>query len=314
MAKRIWTKERCIEAAQEYKTQVDFKKMCGGAYSAAQKFGILKELHKFWQKKSKPRNYWTIDNCIKYAKTCSNRSELLKKYGRAYKVLSDSNLLDRIFPINEKNSKAKIHCVYAIVFPFTKSIYIGRTLMRRKNERLKEHFCVKTDTIYKYYENNPVNFEYIILEDKLSCIESINKEDEYCKIYSHNGFNVLNKAKTGERSGSIGALGFGKITKKYCYEIAKTCKTRHEFKIKNPSAYEKANKRGWSCEYTWFEEIHKPKGYWNNYDNCYEEFKKCNESLEILKKKILCVINVQFKMVLQKHGIKNESLRIKNGH
>ena len=47
--------------AQKYETQVDFKYGSRGAYSAAQRLGMLKYLHQLWKKDTKPRGYWTIE-------------------------------------------------------------------------------------------------------------------------------------------------------------------------------------------------------------------------------------------------------------
>lgn len=43
-----------------------------------------------------------------------------------------------------------------------------------------------------------------------------------------------------------------KWTKEKCYEMAKECKTRGEYKLKYPSAYVKSRIKNWINEYTWF--------------------------------------------------------------
>ena len=67
------------------------------------------------------------------------------------------------------------------------------------------------------------------------------------------GYNILNLAKTGIGSGSIGAIAKGKWTKNKVFEVAKTCKTRTEFSKKYKGAYVKALNKGWLSEMTWFE-------------------------------------------------------------
>ena len=49
-------------------------------------------------KGSSKRRLWTIEKCKEVAKLCANRSELQKKYSRAYEVLSDNNLLYELYP------------------------------------------------------------------------------------------------------------------------------------------------------------------------------------------------------------------------
>ena len=65
----------------------------------------------------------------------------------------------------------------------------------------------------------------------------------------------------------------------HCYEEAKKYKSRRAFLRGCSSAYKKALKNGWLDDYTWFMEIKKPKGYWNQ-ETCYEEAKKYSSRFE----------------------------------
>ena len=49
-------------------------------------------------------------------------------------------------------------------------------------------------------------------------------------------------------------------------------------------AYEVARSNGWLDSYTWFEELQKPNGYWDNYDNCYLAASECKNKTEFAKK------------------------------
>ena len=92
----------------------------------------------------------------------------------------------------------------------------------------------------------------IILEKKLSLEEGLEKEDYYVNKYREEGWNILNKAKTGKKSGSLGSIGNGKWNRKTCYEEAKKYKTRNEFQKRSNSAYNAARRNGWLDDYTWF--------------------------------------------------------------
>ena len=59
----------------------------------------------------------------------------------------------------------------------------------------------------------------------------------------------------------------------HCYEEAKKYKNRRAFLKGCSGAYTKALKNGWLDDYTWFVEMKKPNGYWNQ-ETCYEEAKK----------------------------------------
>ena len=56
----------------------------------------------------------------------------------------------------------------------------------------------------------------------------------------------------------------------HCYEEAKKYKNRRAFLKGCSGAYIKALRNGWLDDYTWFMEMKKPNGYWNQ-ETCYEE-------------------------------------------
>lgn len=70
-----------------------------------------------------------------------------------------------------------------------------------------------------------------------------------------------------------------------CYREAKKCKTRGEFYKKCSGAYIKSLKMGWMNKYTWLlSRQNKPTGYWNDYNNCYEESLKHNNRRSFQRK------------------------------
>ena len=71
----------------------------------------------------------------------------------------------------------------------------------------------------------------------------------------------------------IQILLFMGYTKEECYEIAKSCIDRREFKKNYPQIYYYALKNNYDYEYFWFKPRRKPKGYWTK-DKCLEESKK----------------------------------------
>ena len=64
-------------------------------------------------------------------------------------------------------------------------------------------------------------------------------------------------------------------TREKCYEEAKKCHTRSDFKNSCPYGYSSARKHGWLDDYTWLAPVRKkvPAGYWT-YERCYEEARK----------------------------------------
>ena len=65
----------------------------------------------------------------------------------------------------------------------------------------------------------------------------------------------------------------------HCYEEAKKYKNRRTFLKGCSGAYTKALKNGWLDDYTWFNEIKKPNGYWTQ-DTCFIEAKKYSSRSE----------------------------------
>jgi hypothetical protein len=65
----------------------------------------------------------------------------------------------------------------------------------------------------------------------------------------------------------------------HCYEEAKKYRNRRSFQKSCNGAYNKAFKNGWLDDYTWFEEMKKPNGFWNH-DTCYKEAKKYKSKKE----------------------------------
>lgn len=63
-------------------------------------------------------------------------------------------------------------------------------------------------------------------------------------------------------------------TYEMCSEDSKRFKSRGEYAEKSKSSYNKARKEGWIENFIWLYPTRHPKGYWQNYDNCYNEAKK----------------------------------------
>ena len=282
-----WTYETCLQEAKKYNSRSEFSKGCGSAYEIARQKGWLdnytwfistNELKKIIQTK------WTEQTCYQEAKKYNSRTEFSKGCKGAYKVALKNGWLDNYtwFKKDLDPYKNKRDNVYCYIFESLNSIYVGRTI--DVNKRNKEH-NIKTDsTVYKFAQKyNIVIPQITILETNLSLEQGREKEDFYVTKYKSEGWNVLNRAKTGKNCGSLGGLGYGKWNKKTCYQEAKKYKSRSEFEKGNASAYMRARKEGWLDNYTWFEEKKQPNGYWENYKNNYNEARNYKSRSEFQK-------------------------------
>ena len=277
--KNKWDYDSCYQLALECKKKSDMHKKNSNAYNVARKNGWFKDYTWFlsyeeiWHKKRPNRVKWSYERCKELAKKYTTNAEFAKNYPSAYTMAKRNGWMDdfdwlkrsdNIFTLRRDN-------VYAYLFIEQKSVYVGRTI--NLQERDASHRTNNRSAVFKFATQCNVTIpDMTILESNITLTEGLEKEDYYCNKYKEDGWNLLNVAKTGLKSGSLGALGSGKWNYKKCYEEAKKYTTLRDFrKCDNPTAYEKALKNGWLKDYTWLiSTIHRN---WT-YDECYEEAKK----------------------------------------
>jgi predicted GIY-YIG superfamily endonuclease len=194
--------------------------------------------------------YWTKEKCFEVAKTCKTIKEFIKNYNTAY-VKSiihgwrkDYTWLERTIKLDMETPN---YLIYVYEDVSDKVCYVGLTnnLIKRKSQHKSIRYYKNREGI-KYLYRDTVN-EYFfekgeqlpepkILETGLNAIQAQDREDYWCKYYRNNNWTVLNKAKTGKNSSSLGGC-----QKKWTYEKLKEeaskYKTKEEFKKKKNSAY-----------------------------------------------------------------------------
>lgn len=270
------TYEQCYNEAKKYKTLKEFSDKkphyCSFAYSK----GWINSF--IWLERIiKPKGYWNIyENCYEEAKKYLTRREFHEKNRRAYDKCKQNGWLDEFDWLpNLKADGAKVDSVYCYIFKETNSVYVGRTLMIRQDERHKRHLYDKTDTVRKYSAENSLEVpKMTILEENLTVKEGLAREDYWKNKYKADGYNIINVGKTGVDSGSVGALGNGKWDYDACYQAALQCKGKGEFEDKFYRAFFVSTKMGWINEYTWFIPYKEDCDYWTQ-DKCYEFAKTC---------------------------------------
>jgi len=231
----------------------------------------------------KSYGYWNnLDNCIEEAKKYRNKFEFNKKSYGAYMAVQRNGWMEKIDILFDKtilykNYNEKIHSIYIYKFEKEKTCYIGRTnsLKRRhrqhKNGTKHKSGMMTYDVVYLFCENNKIQFpEPIILEEKLDAKESQIQEKYWVDYFKEKGWNLLNKANTGENIGSLGATI--KWDYEACKEESKKYNSKHEMKLNNQSAYNSSLRNGWIDKF--FIQVKKPQGYWQDINNCKEEAKK----------------------------------------
>ena len=278
-----YTYEECYEIAKNYKSRVEFAKKKTGAYNAALRQGWLDD-YKWFVLQQKPNNYWTKERVIEESKKYKTRGEFHDCCGTAYGKARINGWLDEFTWLKDDRidfSNDKIDCVYAYEFTEFNSVYVGRTLMRRIQERDYEHMFTDSDAVVLFAKEHDIPIpEMKILETNLTLKDGTEKEGYYLDYYRNNGWNVLNRAKTG----SVGLLFRNKWSKKTCYQEARKYSTRSMFAKLSPRAYDVARSNGWLDSYTWFDEMKKSNGYWNVYENCYNAALQCKSKTEFSDK------------------------------
>lgn len=268
-----WTYDMCYQEAKKYKIKKEFQKKSAGAYDKARKMGWLCD-YIWFDEFRKPNGYWTYETCFLEAQKYDTKSEFQRKSSRAYHVARTNKWLDDYTWLIDGRVKLftdKIDSVYAYEFP-DNTAYVGRTLMKLQEERHIQH--TTRGPVSKYAKSHNLEMPQMeVIEDNLTLEEGLQREDYWVNWYREHGYNVLNKGKTGVGSGSLGGISSGKWNYETCYEEAKKYKTRSGFQRKSSGAYNRARQNGWLDDYTWFNELQKPNGYWT-YEHCYEEAKK----------------------------------------
>ena len=258
------------------------------AYQVALKNGWLTEYIWFLSEetvrhqKRPSRVKWPYEKCKELALQYSTLAEFNKAYPSVYTVSKRNGWIDDFDWLGRSGNiyTTKIDNVYAYFFNEFNSVYVGRTV--EPLSRDIGHNTNEKSTVFRFAsENNTAIPKMMILESGLTIMEGLDREDYYRNKYQSEGWNVLNIAKTGRKSGSLGGLGSGKWNYKSCYKEAQLYETRAQFQKGNGSAYGKALKENWLDDYVWLEPS-ATEFRWD-YDKCYAEAKKYTKLADFIK-------------------------------
>lgn len=234
----------------------------------------------FGNKKIIPKKYWIEhkEECYNESLKYVNKHSFQKGCSTAYYAAFEMRWLKEFFKGRERaklynNYEEKVHCVYVYEIKAHNTCYVGRTLrlnVRDKQHRngVYRHGIPEYDELHKFCKENNIEMpQPIVLEENLNAPESQIKEDEYVERYRNDGWNVLNKAKTGIGVGSLGSVVKWNYEK--CAEISKNCESKQDMRIKCPGAYHSSYINGWLDDF--FISKKKPNRYWDIFENCQKE-------------------------------------------
>lgn len=177
-----------------------------------------------------------------------------------------------------RNSDLPIHVVYVYLMDEFNTCYVGRTKnlhnrdLAHRRGRKHSDGKITYDSLYQFCIDNNLSIPApVIKEENLTGIESLEREDYWVSYYRNNGWNVLNKAKTGINHGSLGRTVIW--TYETCKEECKKYHTRTELKNESYGCYEVCLENGWLDEFGVGFAKH-PDGFWNIKKNVIDEASK----------------------------------------
>jgi predicted GIY-YIG superfamily endonuclease len=273
-----WTiKENCRKESLKYKTRYEFQKGSVSAYNSSWKNGWLDEICQNMVEVRKPYGYWDIkENCLEESLKYETRNEFRKGPNRAYESSRKNGWLDEVCKDMEVVGNLKMRGIY--VFEFEDNYaYVGLTynFKKRYSEHINDINCV----VYKHIKETNLTPKFIQLTDYMDEELASKEETVWENKYISNGWNILNKKKTGGLGGCILIWDYDS-----CIQEALKYETRYEFSKGSPGAYRSSLRNGWLDEICGdMVERKKPDGYWDIKENCKKEVLKYKTRNEFKK-------------------------------
>lgn len=272
-----WTKERCEEEARNYSSKKEFLKGCPAAHAAAAKRGWLDDF------------VWLVDKRIDIIKDKidSVYVYVFEETKFAYvgrTLIRRQKKRDREHIFNQENDN---------VARYAKKMNVPVPPMTILETNLTlEEGLDREDYWRNWYEKQG----YTMLNRLATGIGKgslggishgkWNRNTCYKEAQKYKSCSEFEKANgsaydAARRNGWIKdykwfeVLWEPKWDESSCYQEAKKYKTRGEFMKSSPSAYNIAHRRKWIENYGWLDSrIKYPRGYWNDYDRCYQEARR----------------------------------------
>lgn len=249
----------------------------------------------------------TKERCKEIASYYKTKKEFIEKHKTVYQKCLKNKWIDELCSHMIKLGNNYKRCIYC--YEFTNNyVYIGLTY--NIDKRHEAHRLNKDSSVYKFYTNNNIELPNIKqLTDYIDKEIASEKETEIKDNYINNGWNIINKNKTGGLGGTMIIW-----TKEKCIEASKNCKTRKEFIVKYPGAYRSSKKNNWLNDiYNNFSQLVNEKGFWTK-EKCYNESLKFKTRKELKENCLACystIINNKWSKELFAHMEHYSGLKLK---
>ena len=260
---RKWIKDICRKEALKYHSRFEFQKNSPNVYSAAYKSGWLDDICGHMISPINPMNYWTKEKCQEEALKYNSRTEFSKRCKTGYSKSVKSGWLDDICGHMEKIGNRFNKCIYSYEFP-DNYVYVGLTYNLDVRQKNRDNDI--NDQVIIHMKKTGLTPVKKQLTDYIDVNDAIKLEGYYVEKYKNNGWNILNKSKTGAIGGNV-----IKWTKEKCKEESLKYKSKIEFQKNSGGCYDAARRNGWlddCCSHMVITQ--KPFGYWT-FERCKEE-------------------------------------------
>jgi hypothetical protein len=238
-SKTIYTDDELESIAKKYPHKNMFRKQDGSAFRQAEKKGILDKITSHMTYGGKK---YSDDDLKTIAKKYKTKKEFNKNDHNAYVAASSRGILDDITSHMETLGSKSNRMVYSYEFPDYNVAYVGLTYnegnrryahTNTENERKKQSSVLRfildkgVQPIYKNISNGYIDYK-----------DAQKLENDTLEWYKNNGWETLNKVKTG----GLGGLAFV-VSNQELEDISKKYSSKSDFKKMEPAAYQLASKR-----------------------------------------------------------------------
>lgn len=285
-------KENVMNEAKKYRTVYELQRKCYSCYCGMKRNGWLLEAFPNLAN-VKPSNFWNnFQNCKEEVRKYSRLIDLITSNKSCYNAIMRNGWDGELFSNFTKSAtyrdlKERVHSIYVYEINEYRTCYVGRSVDVHKRDlshrRGRKHHdgSITYDSLFKFCEEKGIIIpKPIILEDNLDGEESLIREDYWLNVYKSNNWNILNVAKTGKNSGSLGQIM--KWTYEACKEFASKYNFKSELKKANYTCYSECLKNGWFEEFGIKDKKTHPNGFWNIKDNVINESKKYTNKTDFI--------------------------------
>ena len=193
--------------------------------------------------------------CMKIAQQCKRKIDLIRLNFQVYTIMLKNDWLKECIHFKDERLKIfgkceSIYCYKFLNIDDLNYVYVGLTI--NPKERDKEHRNEKKrSSVLNFSKIHNIEIPQMeILETKLTKEEAQIKEKEYCDKFTQDGYILINIAKTGINTSSLGSIN-RKWTYQKCYKEAQKYVYMFDFKKYCASAYNKSLKMGWLKDFNW---------------------------------------------------------------